>query len=301
MFSRMHADEVEIDEIFVRDLVSAQFPQWADLPVEAVVSAGTDNAIYRIGDGLAARLPRTMSAAARVNKEQKWLPRIAPYLPLPIPTPVAKGTPSETYPWPWSICRWVEGENVSTQSLEDSSEAARDLAAFVRAFRRIDVADGPLPGQHNSYRGVPLGMRDAAVRAAIEDLRGVIDAGEATSAWKAALRAPKWEEPPVWIHGDMIPTNLIVQNGRLTAVVDFGCMGVGDPACDLMVAWTLLEGGSRDVFRAEVQVDDGTWTRGRGWALSFGLIALPYYQGTNPVLAAIARRAITQTVADRSE
>lgn len=297
---KMHADEVDTDTALVSRLVAEQFPQWANLPIQPVRSAGTDNALYRLGDEVVVRLPRIHWAVGQVEKEQKWLPRLAPLLPLAVPVPLAKGTPAEGYPWEWSIYQWLEGETATVERIADLSQAATDLARFVAALQRIDPIDGPPPGEHNSFRGVPLTTRDDETRAAIACLHGAIDVGAVTAAWEGALEAPAWGGPPVWIHGDLQSGNLLAVQGRLSAVIDFGCLGVGDPACDLTVAWTLLSGETRDTFRAVLPVDDATWARGRGWALSVGLIALPYYQSTNPVLAGIARHAIAEVLADHA-
>jgi aminoglycoside phosphotransferase (APT) family kinase protein len=294
----MHLDEVDVDASLVRRLLATQFPQWADRPVEKVSSSGTDNAIYRLGDDMAVRLPRIQGATGQVVKEQRWLPRLAPYLPLAIPAPLAMGTPAEGYPWHWSVYQWLEGDDATVERITDLRQAARELASFVTALQRIDPTGGPPPGKHNSFRGVPLGMRDAETLRAIEALRGILDASEVAAAWETTLRAPEWERPPVWVHGDFLPTNFLVERGALGAVIDFGCLGVGDPACDLLVAWALFSGESRDVFHSAVQADDATWARGRGWALSFGLIALLYYQKTNPGLAGIARHTIDEVLAD---
>lgn len=295
---KMHADEVDTDAVLVRRLLAAQFPRWAGLPIAPVPSAGTDNALYRLGGDLVVRLPRIESAVGQVEKERRWLPELAPHLPLPVPVPLAQGAPGEGYPWPWSVTRWLAGENTTIGRLADPGQAATALAGFIAALLRVDPAGGPPPGSHNSFRGGPLARRDASTRAAIIALQGTLDADAATATWEAALRAPAWPGPPVWIHGDLQPANLLVAEGRLSAVIDFGCLGVGDPACDVMVAWTFLSADTRDAFRAALAVDDATWARGRGWALSFGLIALPYYRDTNPVLAGIARRAITAALAD---
>lgn len=288
----MHVDEVRTDVSLVRQLLAAQFPQWADLPVTPVRSAGTDNAIYRLGDDMAVRLPRIHWAVDLVHKEQRWLPRLAPHLPLPIPVPIAKGMPGEGYPWHWSVTPWLEGENATPERIAEPCQAATELARFVRALERIDTAGGPPAGPANFSRGVPLAMRDAGTRAAIAALEGVLDTDAATTAWEAALRASPWDQPPVWLHGDLQSGNLLVVQGQLSAVIDFGCLGVGDPAVDLIVAWNLFSGDARDAFREALAVDDATWARGRGWALSVALIALPYYRDSNPVLAGISRRAI---------
>ncbi|HYP19226.1 MAG TPA: aminoglycoside phosphotransferase family protein [Chloroflexia bacterium] len=295
---RMHADEVDTDVSLVVRLLAAQFPYWVDLAIVPVESAGTDNAIYRLGDDMAVRLPRIHWATAQVDKEHLWLPRLAPHLPLAIPVPLAMGTPGEGYPWHWSVYRWLEGENATIERIADLRRASTELAQFILNLQRIDPTGGPPPGPHNFGRGEPLAMRDSRTREAIASLHGILDTGAATAVWEAALQAPVWHRPPVWIHGDLQAGNLLVQRGRLTAVIDFGGLGVGDPACDLIVAWNLLSGESRDVFRAALAVDDATWARGRGWALSVGLIALPYYENTNPVLAGISRRAIDEVLAD---
>ena len=298
--SRMHVDEVDTNVSLVVRLLTTQFPQWASLPVKPAHSAGTGNALYRLGDDMVVRLPRIPSAVGQVDKEQKWLPRLAPLLPLNIPVPLAKGKPSNGYPWYWSVYRWLKGEDATTVSIADPRQAATDLAQFIIALQQIEIADGPSPGQHNFYRGVPLAMRDQQTRDAIAALKDLIDANEVTAAWDAAIETPAWNRQPVWLHGDLHAGNLLIQQGRLSAVIDFGGLGVGDPACDVMAAWTFLSAENRVVFRELLQVDDATWARGRGWALSFGLIALPYYQTTNPVLAAIARRAINEVLADHN-
>lgn len=299
--NKMHADEVDIDSALVGRLLAAQFPHWADLPVEPVQSAGTNNAIYRLGDGLAVRLPRIEGAIGQLDKEHLWLPRLAPHLPLAIPVPLAMGRPGEGYPWPWSVYRWHIGESADNQLLTDQGQAARDLAQFIAALQRIDPAGWPPVSPPTSSRGGPLSTRDAPTRAAIARLSGLIDTDAATAAWKAALQVPEWHGAPVWIHGDLLPGNLLVKLGRISAIIDFGVLGVGDPACDLIVAWSLLSSHGRDIFRAALPVDDATWARGRGWALSIGLIALPYYQNTNPVFAATARQMIDEVLADRLE
>jgi len=296
--NKMHADEVDVDIPLVKRLLASQFPQWAGLPVAPVRSAGTDNALYRLGDDLVVRLPRIQSASGQVEKEHQWLSRLAPFLPLTIPVPLAQGTPAEGFPWPWSIYPWLQGQNATIERMADPAQAATRLAQFILALQRIDPTGGPPPGAHNSFRGVPLAMRDAPTRAAIASLRDTLDGDVATAAWEAALQVSAWQGSPVWIHGDLQSGNLLAVRGRLSAVIDFGCLGVGDPACDLMVAWTLFSAHTRAVFRTVLAVDDATWARGRGWALYFGLVALPYYRETNPVLAHIARYALDEVLAD---
>lgn len=296
---KMHADEIETDAALVRRLIAAQFPQWADLPIAAVRSAGTANAIYRLGDDMAVRLPRTQGAVGQVDKERHWLPKLAPLLPLAVPVPLAKGAPGEGYPSHWSVVSWLEGENATLDRISHPQQFARQLAQFITALQSIDAHEGPAAGSHNFYRGVPLAHRDEVTRSALAALHGIIDTAAATIAWEAALETPVWAGKPVWIHGDLQSGNLLAMDGRLSAVIDFGGLGVGDPACDLLVAWSLFSAEMRAAFRAALSVDDATWARGRGWALYFGLVALPYYVDTNPVLADIARYAISEVLGDR--
>lgn len=298
---KMHEDEVEIDLPLVGRLLTAQFPQWVNLSLEPVRSAGTDNAIYRLGDDMAVRLPRVRWATGQLEKEHRWLPRLAPLLPLAIPVPLAIGEPAEGYPFAWSIYPWLEGETATAERIADPGRAATDLAGFVAALQGVDPTGGPPPGEHNAFRGEPLAARDESTRAAITALGGRIDADAVTAAWEAALRAPVWLSTPVWIHGDIDSRNLLAGEGRITAVIDFGCLGVGDPACDVMLAWKVLSADTRDSFRVALAVDEATWIRARGWALSQALIALSYYTPTtNPVLVGEARRWLAEVLADHA-
>ncbi|GGP97633.1 aminoglycoside phosphotransferase family protein [Streptosporangium pseudovulgare] len=291
--AKLHADEPDHDVPLIRRLLAAQFPEWADLPVEPFASSGTDNAVYRLGDGMAVRLPRRPGSGAQVEKDLRWLPRFAPLLPVDVPVPLGRGEPTEFFPLPWSVYRWLDGENPSAGRLTDPHPLARDLAEFVVAFRRMDLPDGP-----PAYRGGPLALLDRPTRAAIGELDGIIDTRAATAAWEAALEAPEWGGPPVWVHADLLPGNLLVVEDRLSAVIDFATAGVGDPACDLIVAWNLLPADARDTFRTALDVDDAAWARGRGRALSIALIALPYYRDTNPAFAALARHTIGEVLTD---
>jgi aminoglycoside phosphotransferase (APT) family kinase protein len=298
---KMHADELDIDGALVGRLIAAQFPEWADLPLVPVRPAGTDNALYRLGADMVVRLPRIPGSVARLEKEHRWLPRLAALLPLAVPVPLAKGQPAEGFPWEWSVYRWLEGETATRERIRDPGQAAKDLALFVSALQRVDPAEGPPPGEHNSFRGEPLAARDAATRFSIESLQSSIEVEAVTATWEAALEADEWHGAPVWIHGDLDLRNLLVERGRLSAVLDFGCLGVGDPACDVMVAWKVLPADARDVFGAELSVDDATWARARGWALSQALGVLSYYTlETNRVLVLEARRWLAEAVGDRA-
>ncbi|OMI38025.1 phosphotransferase [Streptomyces sparsogenes DSM 40356] len=280
-----------IDDDLVRRLVAGQFPQWAELEVRRFPSGGTVNAMYRLGEDMAVRLPLVEGGADDVAREQRWLPRLAPRLPVPIPEALGDGVPAEGYPWRWSVYRWLAGENPEEGALSEPVLLAKDLAAFVAAMRGVALAGGP-----QAHRGGPLASLDAGTRAAIEELRGIpqegVDCDAVSAVWEEALRAPEWDGPPVWLHADLMPGNLLVDGGRLTAVIDFGCLGVGDPACDLFPAWNLLPAEAREVFREALGVDDATWIRGRGRTLSQALIALPYYRETNPAMARNARHVI---------
>jgi aminoglycoside phosphotransferase (APT) family kinase protein len=209
--------------------------------------------------------------------------------------------PAERYPFEWSVYTCLEGETATIEPIADLAQVATDLATFIAALQRMDARDGPPPGQHNAFRGAPLAARDAAVRARLPLLGNDINVGTVTTTWEAALRSPAWEHPPVWIHGDLDSRNLLVQQGRLSAVIDFGCLGVGDPACDVMVAWKMLSADTREIFRTAVSVDDATWARATGWALSQAVMALSYYTlETNPVLVLEAQRWMTEVLADHA-
>jgi aminoglycoside phosphotransferase (APT) family kinase protein len=290
----MHADELDTDEALVRRLLVAQFPQWAELPIEALPAGGTDNAIYRLGDALSVRLPRRRGSRVEwLDKEFEWLPKLAPLLPLQVPAPVARGAPGEGYPHEWAIYAWLEGEDAASAPL-DLASAAADLAELLAAFRRIDPTGGP-PA---AGRGGSLRPRDEETRSGIAALADLIDAAAVTAVWETALAAPEWDGAPVWIHGDLDARNLLVRNRRITGLLDWGAMCVGDPACDVKVAWAVLDAETRPVFRELLEIDDATWARGRGWALSQAMIALPYYLHTYPVIVEQAWRWVGEALAD---
>jgi len=295
----VHADEVPVDAALVRRLVADQFPEWKNLSVDPVLPWGTDNAVYRLGEGMVTRLPRTPRTSRTLEMEREWLPKLAPKLPFAIPLPLADGVPVDGYPFPWSVYCWLPGDNATSEHITDLGQLADDLARLVAALQAIDPADGPPPSEVNSFRGEPLARRDAGTRAAIASLQGELDVVVVTAAWDEALEAPEWERAPVWLHGDLDSRNLLAEHGRLSAVIDFGTLSVGDPACDVMVAWKMLSAEARDAFRTALSVDEATWARGRGWALSQAVNALSYYtEQTNAVLVREARRWIAEVLAD---
>jgi aminoglycoside phosphotransferase (APT) family kinase protein len=254
-------------------LLVAQFPQWADLPVTPVEHDGWDNTTFRLGDEMSVRLPSGDSYTAQVDKEHRWLPYLAPRLPLPIPQPLAKGAPSEVFPRPWSVYRWLEGEPATVDRIADLERFATDLAGFLDALYRIDSVEEVAAGPHSHLRGAPVAVLDDQTRAAIAAAGGQIDGNAALAVWERALETT-FDAQAVWVHGDVVPSNLLVAGGELAAVIDFGCCAVGDPACDMAVAWMLFSGESRRVFRDALSVDDATWERGRGWALWKALIEI---------------------------
>jgi aminoglycoside phosphotransferase (APT) family kinase protein len=242
-------------------------------------------------------MPRIHWAVGSGEKEAAWLPRIAPHVPVAVPVPLAVGQPGRGFPWTWTIAPWLPGIDAFHQPRPDPASLARDLAAFVNALHAIDAVSGPPADAPRARRGIALRLRDE-VPDALAQLDGVIDTEAASHAWEEALEAPDWNGQPVWIHGDLQATNLLIEDGRLTGVIDVGGLGVGDPAADLIPAWAIFEGSSRATFRSAVAVDEATWARGKGWALSVGLVALPYYLETNPVIVEWSRRSIEAVLAD---
>ena len=287
-------DRDAIDAALVRRLIAAQFPAWADLTVEPVTPGGWDNRTFRLGDALSVRLPSAAGYAAQVAKEHRWLPALAPRLPLPIPVPLAQGQPTAEYPWPWSVYHWIVGEPASTGDIDDLSRFAGDLADFLTALYAIDATDGLAAGAHNFWRGGPLAVYDEETRQTVQTLAGEVDGAAALAIWDTAL-ASTWAEKPVWVHGDVAVGNLLVAEGRLSAVIDFGSSGVGDPACDLVIAWTFLSGESRRLFRDALPFDAGTWARGRGWALWKALITIADPRSPH---AGEARRVLAEVLSD---
>ncbi len=253
--------------------------------------------IYRLGDEMSVRLPRHADAVGQARKESEWLPRLAPHLPLAVPVPVGVGKPDFGYPWPWAVSRWLDGETASVEALADSSETAVELARFLDALQRFVPEEIPDRRVRTDLTAQPLVARDRATRAAIAETADAFDAAAMTELWDAAINAPGWNGPPVWFHGDFHTGNLLTVDGRLSAVIDFGELGIGDPACDLVIAFTLMSTESRAALRAALGVDDATWLRGRGWALATALNAYAHYAAANPRVAAQTTRQITEALA----
>lgn len=271
MSEKMHADELKIEERLVRRLLVDQFPRWAELPLRKVEPVGTVNAVFRLGDEYSIRLARREGPTTPGGREFLWLPKIAPLVPLEIPVPIAQGRPNNEYPWFWEIHSWLKGETVPIEAL-DEMKAARDLAEFVLALQQVDPTGGPLG------RGIPLAQRDKDFRYWLARFNG----NPAVSAvWESALSAPPWNGPPVWHHGDLDVRNWLVRDKRISGVIDWGTMGIGDPACDVMVAWKLHSPEARDVFLDATLTDDATLARARGWVVSQAVAILAYYTPQN--------------------
>ena len=297
----MSAEETEphgsgVNPALVRRLLASQFAEWADLPLRRLHPAGSDNLIYRLGEDMTVRLPRGEWAAGQAAKEHYWLPRLAPHLPLPIPIPLGVGRPAFGYPWDWSVSRWLPGDTATVDGLADPRRTARELAEFLTALQYALPLESAAPIPHHVVTGTVLANRDHDTRAAIAAVRETFDAAAMTAVWDAALRAPAWDRPAVWFHGDLHVGNLLVSSGHLSAVIDFAGLGAGDPACDLVIAWNLFSSDTRPILRAALDVDDATWTRARGWALTTGLNAYTAYAATNPLVAMNTRRQISQAL-----
>ncbi|RIQ18334.1 aminoglycoside phosphotransferase family protein [Jiangella rhizosphaerae] len=286
----------EIDAELIAGLIADQFPQWARLPVRPVELQGVDNRTFRLGDELSVRLPSARHYREQVAKEERWLPRLAPQLPVPIPAPVAVGRPGPGYPWTWSVNRWLPGETALAAGVGGDAAFARDVAAFLRALWSADADGGPPPGTHNFQRGAPVSVYGDQTEEALAELGERIDVAAARKVWDAAVTSP-WAGPPAWFHGDVAPGNLLVRDGRLSAVIDFGTCGVGDPACDLALTWTFLDGEARAAFTAAMRpvADDAMWARARGWALWKALIT---YDSDVLRVRAEARRVVAAVLAE---
>lgn len=287
-------DAQRIDAGLVRELLAEQFPHWAGLPVRAVTAGGNDHRMFRLGDELSVRLPSAPGYVPQVEKEQTWLPQLAAAVPLPIPHVHGRGRPSPRFAAPWSVYGWMPGTPAAQASIDDLERFAADLAAFLVALRTADPAGGPGPGTHSAHRGGPVGHWDQEVRDMLDRVSGR-ERVLAEGIWRDAVAADAEAGPARWLHGDVAAANLLVRDGRLAAVVDFGCAAVGDPACDTVPVWTFLSGSAAAVFRRDLALDDATWARGRGWALWKGLIMLT---NTAPGQAEFARRVLSNLFAE---
>jgi aminoglycoside phosphotransferase (APT) family kinase protein len=289
-----------IDPALVRGLLAAQFPDWSQLPLTLLEPAGSDHVIYRLGDTMSVRLPRSDWADGEAAKAHTWLPHLAHRLPLTVPEPLALGAPGCGYAWHWSVTRWLDGTTATVDGLADPDLAAGQLADFLRTLQGIPAADTLLPGPHPELTRPSLATRDRETRAAIEAVDGVFDTAALTEVWDNALEAPAWGREPVWCHGDFHTGNLLTVDGRVSAVIDFGGLSTGDPACDLVVAYTLLSATTRPLFRAALGVDDATWTRGMGWALATALNAYTSYAATEPRVARQTTRQLTEVLTEHA-
>ncbi|MET8366379.1 aminoglycoside phosphotransferase family protein [Micromonospora sp. NPDC005194] len=289
----MHADQVDVSADVVAALVAEQFPRWRGLPVRPLRSAGTVNALFRLGTEFVLRFPLRPSAdpALRdtLRQEQEHAVLLAAHLPIAVPEPLALGAPGDGYPGWWTAYRFIPGETAQPDRIDDPDVFARDLATVVVALHGVDTGGRSWPG---FGRGGPLADQDADVRAALAVSGELTDTAALAEVWDRCRNARRDDPVDVWIHADLMPGNLLVRDGRLAAVIDLELVQVGDPAVDLMPAWNLLDPGSRETYRRALGVDDATWERGRGWALAQAINALPYYVETNLVMAAIARRTL---------
>ena len=291
---KMHPGEIDIDIALVKGLLTEQFPHLAEKPIAVVRSTGTVNAIYRLDKTLYIRLPRLEAWAESIDREWIWLPKLAPHISLNVPRPFARGKPSNGYPFSWAIYHWIEGAPYQDKLIRDERQAAYDLVNFILELRSVEMRGAPRGGRR------PLIELNAATRAAIESSRGVIDTQAASEAWAHSLEAPPWNGKPVWIHGDLLRSNLLVQDGQLCAVIDFGGVGTGDPAADVVPAWSVFNTVGREIFRGALDVDKDTWSRARGYALHQALMIIPYYPESNPEFVAMAKRTVNEVLADSS-
>ena len=295
MHGPMHPDQLPIDDALVASLIAERFPEWADLPVRRVTSGGTVNALFTLGDELVARLPLKPEWAPDLDREFAWLPRLAAHLPLRIPEPVGRGEPTADYPIPWAVYTWIPGRMAEPSAVHDKDAAAECLAGFVRTLHSLDITGAP----HHTHRGLPIQRADARTREVLPNLAGHYDVESVIEVWDRAQAADPWSGDPVWVHGDLWYSNLIVDDaGRLVGVVDCGGFGGGDPAIDLIPAWSLLDRPSRRVFREMVRLDDATWARARGWVINMAAFAIPYYAETNPIITHHSHRMLSEMLSE---
>lgn len=295
----MHADEVCATPELVGRLVAEQCPQWAHLPVTPLPHdvEGTDNVLFRLGEAHVVRMPKIDWAQHQATSDARWLPRLAPHLPVTVPVPAHVGRPADDFPYAWSVVPWVEGTTPPRLGTDDVVLAG-ELAAFVRALQAVDPTDGPTKPPGN--RGTPLRHVDEAARRALGRLRDHddgLDLDAAARAWGLCVAAPEWHRPPVWLHGDLQPGNVVVDGGHLAAVIDWGALGVGDPAPDVTAALWTFTGDARSAYLDALAPDEATWLRACGWALAPSLTGIDYYRHTFPRMAEHGRRMVRAVVA----
>ncbi|MFI9629133.1 aminoglycoside phosphotransferase family protein [Streptomyces sp. NPDC052042] len=297
---RLHRDEVAIDEALVGSLLEAQCPEWAGLPLSPA-GAGTDNVMYRLGDELLIRLPRTAGGGRSVRKEQKWLPRLAPLLPCPVPEPVHAGTPTDAFPHVWSVHRWIDGEEAGPDTVGDWAAFGADLAAVVRELHGVDLMGETRSGDLNWYRGGGLRPCDSWVTEHLDDCRSTVgaelDIETLERLWRDALALPESSGAHVWLHGDLKPTNLLVREGRLHAVIDFGCLSIGLRDAEHAAVWDLPP-RARQSYRDALDLDDPTWVRARAWAIAVAVGGISYYRHTYPAFVTECRTRLRAILAD---
>ncbi len=277
--------------------IAEQFPEYADLAVTEVEKQGHDNRTYRLGNDMLIRMPIAESYALKVPKEQELLPQLAKHLSLSIPAPIKMGQPSKDYPYPFSIYKWLPGRSINLLVLDDDvrQQLAFDLAKFLKELQTITDVPGPMPGQHNWWRGDHVSVYDKGAREQIAKLAHIIDSNKALDLWEQAC-ATKWNKPPLWIHGDFAIGNMLMDSGKLSSIIDFGGVAVGDPACDLVIAWTYLSGQSREIFVHEMALDTNTWLRARAWALWKATFELCQIENKNSPEAKMQKRIIEKSM-----
>ncbi len=291
---KLHADEVDTSVSLVIDLLTEQFPRWSNHPIQPLSASGTDNKLFKLGDELVVRLPRIDWAIDQIKKDQEWLPKFAPHFPLQIPEQLVIGEPTADYPFQWSVYRWITGHTADVDSVPNPDQTAEDLARFITTLRAINTAGAPTDG----YRGQPVRLRDETTRRAIGEVSHLIDPAQALTVWEQTLEAADHDGPPTWFHGDLMPGNVLFEDGRLKAIIDWGVLGAGDPAVDLIVAWFMLPTHSRALFKSAMGVGEDEWLRGRGWALSIGAGYIPYYRHTTLPGVAFCQRALPEILND---
>ncbi len=294
----MSPEKFNVTTEIVERLISEQFPHWSNEVVKPVDKGGWDNGTFHLGDDKLIRLPSAEYYVAQVAKEQTWLPKLAPQLPLPIPTPLAQGSANSEYPWPWSIYNWIDGAPANEQNITDMDQFADDLAGFMKVLQQASTDDAPPAGQHNFFRGGDFSIYEKQSRHSIEALEDRID-GEAMTQIIDDAVASSFDDTPVWVHGDIAPGNLLVKDGQLSAVLDFGCCAIGDPACDLVITWTFFTGSARDAFRNAFDSDQATWQRARGWACWKAMLVLQNPDATNAPEAVNSMRVVEDVIAER--